>query len=213
MNRNDAVALVQQTLGYRTDLITSIITTMQLAQHQLEQEPGKPWFLISDDTALVTAASARTIAIPTGFLEEYEEGGLYYIPTTGDDTGKYLELDKDDYDVLTKNFRDEDDGPPQAYALIGNYLNVFPLPDAVYNLKLKAFMADTILDTNIENKWLQYAPLVVIGKTGNMLPSGILNQQSTNQFKLFEAQGRVALANQNEARMHANRNYQMGGPH
>ena len=119
MTRDEGVALIQEQMSFRTTLSSNIITAMQLAQTQLEIQPTKPWFLVSEDAYVTTTSGEQRIAIPTDFLEEIDEATLRYIPDDVDAGHPERDLVKDDYDILRKNFMDAttgtiESGPPEA---------------------------------------------------------------------------------------------------
>lgn len=213
MTRNEAVVLVKQYLGFKQNLDTSIVTTMQSQQTKLELMPVKPWFLLSEQSYSYTVAEQRRVRIPTDFLEEYEEGCLWYVP---DDTTLDAEpMKKDFYDVLYKNYMGEDsEGPPEAYSLDGEYFNIFPLPDDVYRLEMKYYKKADLLDAGgVENAWLKYVPELLIGKTGLAIANSLRNTQAASIFKEMISENMLLLNAQNEARKASNFDMQMGGQH
>ena len=216
MTRDEAVALMQQQLGFRTDLASTIVTNMKFAQTNLESAPTKPWFLISEDSYADTVSGEQRIAIPTDFLEEIDEATLRYIPD--DLTDGEIDLIKGDYDQLRKDYQDTTTGTtavgePEAYALLDGYFRIFPTPDDVYRLKMIYYKQDTVLSSDIENNWLKWAPKLLMGETGAMIASSLRDAAALGTFQRWTSEGRVLLFGQNEARKHANMNYQMGGPH
>jgi hypothetical protein len=218
MTRDEAVAIIHQQLGFRSDLSSQIVTHMKLAQQQLELEPNKPWFLTSETLTTTTNLNDARVSIPSNMLEEYDNGALFYVPSDGDDAGKLIELKKDELDVLAKNFKDYTADPvvgayPQAYALRGSYFVLFPTPDDYYTLKIVIYKQDTILTSNVENNWLKYAPLVLIGKTLKMIATAPRDQVAKTTGQEWEREGRLALLASEETRDLANQELQIGGPH
>jgi hypothetical protein len=213
MTRDEAVQMVHTILGFRSDQTTNIINFMKLAQSQLELEPGKPWFLVSENLDTQTSPDEQRLGVPENMLEEYDDAALFWIPADGDDEGKEIELRKDEYDVLVRNYKDSDPGEPEAYALRGEYFVLFPTPDDAYDIRIIIYAEDDVLTSNIENKWLKYAPLLVMGKAGQYLAPGLRDQVALTTFKDWEQQGRSALYRAQDARELANRELQMGGPH
>ena len=216
MTRDEAVALIQEGLGFRTTLSSNIITHLQLAQETLEKAPTKPWFLISEDSYIDTTAAEQRLVIPTDFLEEPDQAVLRYIPDTL--TDGEVDLVKDDYDVLRKNYFDSstgtiETGEPEAYALQGAYFRIFPTPDDAYTLRMIYYAKADILDTNIENVWLEHIPLLLIGKAGKQIAASLRDKDALAIFAGYENEGRVLLHSQNIARDMANRDMQVGGPH
>lgn len=217
MTRDEAVAMIKLQLGYRTTGDADIVTCLKLAQTTLEGAPVKPWFLVSEDAASTTTAGEPRLAVPEDFLEELEEAVLRYIPDTL--TDGEVDLKKDDYDVLRKNFFDPatgttETGPPEAYALVGEYFIIFPTPDDVYTIKQIYLQQDTVLDSNVENQWLKWVPKLIMGEAGKLISGGPLRDQMAFQiFSSWAAEGEALLHRQNISREQAGRNDQIGGPH
>lgn len=216
MTRDEAVAAIQEQLGFRSDLSTNIITNMKLAQVTLEKGPTKPWFLVSEDSYIRTTNAEQRIPIPSNFLQETDQAVLRYIPDTL--TDGEVDLKKDDYDVLRKNFLDTttgtiETGAPEAYALLGNYFRIFPTPDDDYLLRQIYYKTDTVLSTNVENGWLKHVPYLLIGKAGGQIASALRDSAALSTFKSWENEGRLILLSQNVDREFSNRDMQVGGPH
>ena len=214
MTRDEAVTIIQQQLGFRTDLTASIITTMKLAQQQLEVGPTLPWFLLSEKSFILTAAEEERVPVPTEFIEEYEESALVYVPD--DTTAEHVILGKRDLDTLLKEFSSVNDPAitrePQFYAIRGVYFILFPTPDDIYRIQMTYYKKGLSLDTNIENVWLKHIPYLLIGKTGGMLPAPIKTDKMMVQFQTWENEGRLTIFGKDESRTHTGRDdYAMGG--
>lgn len=210
MTRNEAVSLVQQNLGFKNALSSTIITNMQAQQQQLELSPTKPWFLLSENSFTNTTVGVRRVALPSDFLDEYEEGCLHY---DRQDSTEPECLSKDTYERLAYAYRNERTGEPKAYSLDGNYFNIFPLPDGVYKIQMKYYKKGASLTTNIENEWLKHIPLLLVGKVGLVVAEALRDTGAVPFFKSMVQESLLLLENQNEARKHSNYELQMGGPH
>lgn len=210
MLREEAIAFIQQQLGHRSGLSSTIITNLQAAQTYLEASPYKEsWFLLSGFTDLVTVADSRSVALPSDFNVEREEDALQYVPTDGTNE---IELFKDDYDALQRYYTSTVSGPPEAYSLDGDSFSIWPKPDAVYTLRFRYFKKDQVLSLNIENGWLKHAPMVLIGQAGIFTAQGLRDKDALGIFNSMRMEAGATLATQNEDRLHKNRDYQMGGP-
>lgn len=213
MTRDEAIALMQIQLGFRSDMAANLVTCLKTAQQQLELQPTKPWFLVSEDAYRRTESTEGRLPIPSDFLQEAEDGVLYYVPDDAEDESDHVFLKKDEYDVLRKNFAETASGPPVAYCLLGAYFRMFPIPDDDYLIRMIYFQQDTVLDSNVENGWLKWAPYLLMGKAGLLLSQGGLRDSgATAVFQSWEAQGTISLHSQNVAREMANRDMQVGGP-
>jgi len=219
MTRDEAVAHIQMQLGFRTTLSSSIISQLQLAQQNLETGPTLPWFLISEDSYIRTEDGEQRVPLPTDFLEEADEAVLRYIPDDLSAENPEVDLIRDEYDVLRKNYMDTatgtiKTGPPEAYALFGEYFRVFPTPDDDYLIRMIYYQQDDLLTTNIENQWLKYIPKLLMGLAGKQLSGGPLRDQvAFSTFDAWEKEGRAMLLSKEIRRDISNRNLQVGGPH
>lgn len=214
MTRDEAVAAIKLQLGFRSNQDSNIVTCLQLAQTQLELQPTKPWFLVSEDSFKRLTVSETRLTLPSDFLQEHEDGCLYYVPDDADGPEDHVLLAKDDYDVLKGNFADTASGPPQAYAILGKYFRVFPVPDDTYVIRMTYYKQDTVLSSNVENGWLKYAPFALMGKAGQLIAGGPLRDgEAMKVFQSWEAQGMLSLNGQEVARNVTNHNRQIGGPH
>ncbi len=221
MTRDEGVALIKQQLAFRTTLDDAIVTQMKFAQTTLEAMPTKPWFLVSDWETLTTVVDTEDVALPTDFLLEVEEAHLYYRPSDWP-THSDRKLVKDDYDDLKAAFTSldeeqdttETDFTPRAYALIGNNLAIFPTPDDAYTLRWKYYQKQTVLTTDVENNWLKYVPMLLLGHTLKLISKGpIRDVVAPSIADEWIAMGMEELRRWEEMRKSANREDQIGGRH
>lgn len=211
MTRDEGVAMIQQVLGFRTDLTDTIVTNLKLAQQQLELGPTKPWFMLSEESTTVTEDGEERVEIPSDFIKEYNEEGLTYIP---DDTDvKPVQLRKDDLDTLRANFLNVVPGPPEAYSLEGNYFRIFPEPDDAYTIRMLYYKQQTVLSTNVENNWLKYNPYLLLGTAGMQVAGSLRDANALQVFQGWLTAGLKILNGHDTDRGLSNRALQMGGPH
>lgn len=211
MTRDEAVSIIQQQLGFRSDLSTEIVTNLKLAQTMLETGPTRPWFLVTEVQTIETESGEQRVAVPASMLTEIDNARLVYVPDDEEETS--VDLKKDDYDQLEYDYREEESGAPEAYALLGGYFRIFPLPDDDYTLKIIVYGQDDTLDSNVENGWLKWVPYALIGKAGAQIATALRDATALATFREWEREGRLALAGMDVAREVANRVLQMGGPH
>lgn len=212
MTRDEAVTLIGARLGYSdtTDVATIIQTELQLAQAVLERDPrlARPWFLLTEITDLTTTASEHKVSLPSDFLAEYEEGALWYYNTENENP--WTELRKDKQDYLLRYYGADEAGAPAAYAIVGAYLWVFPLPDQAYTLKLQYYASDTVLTENVENDWLKYAPDMLISEAGLAVAQDLEHQRGLQFFAGMKQEARSRYNAEHEARQHDQMSYTMG---
>lgn len=210
MDRDTARAEIQQTLGFRTDKATEIVTALQNAQVMLEREPTLPWFLQTEVSNISTTKDEERIVIPSDFLREWEEDPLWYFTAgTGGDDDAWVALAKEDLAFLRDKYPGS--AAPIAYALDVKYFRLFPTPDAVYTIKMIYFATDTVLSSNVENDWLKYFPFLMIGVAGGLIAAALRDKEALSTFSRWAAEGRARLIVETEARISSSRRYVMGG--
>ena len=217
MTRDQAIALIKARLKKTgtTDYDNAIVLEMQHIQESiLEGGITLPWFLLSEFMSYTTKVNEDRIPLPVDpndtsriFLREYEEGALW----------KFDETTKKFKDPLTKNLLDDmlakfnSTGQPKEYALAGPYFRVRPIPDAEYELKVLVYLSDTKLTQDIENRWLRYAGDWFINETIYIMASFYTRDQEAMAAARSGADaGKLKLFAIDEARKHANFDYQMG---
>lgn len=224
MTRDQAVSLILNRVGQRgglfgpldANLQAQVITEIQVQQEELEDGSAlgfMPWFLETDYTngAFVTSASSALVALPTGFLREWDDEPvtLFYQDATQSDP--WVPLVKDDFNALKVNLGETPAGKPAGYCLVGANIKVFPNPDAVYALRQLCYIGDTSLSTNVENNWLKYAGGLLVGRTGKVVAGyGIRDEEATAFFTDMETKGLDALLRTHTARKEAGRMRMMG---
>ncbi len=211
---SDAIDQIQLLMGSRTDLTTKAQTALTRAQEQLQRGPTYPWFLLSENATIRMQLSDHRIPVPSDFIAEYEEGCLHYLP---DEVGSdKIHLDKYSYEYLNDLYARDADGIPAAYAKVGDYFIIYPLPDDLYNIEMKYYRKDTRpldMDLGDTNKWLTNAPDAIIGKAGQYLCVAYRDWGALDEFKMMERDGRMIMAGQNTDHEVRNQDLQMGGIH
>lgn len=168
MTVDEAIAWIQRQLGFRRALASEIQTAIQNAIVRIELDATlvRPRFLLQEysDVAFVTTAGTRTVAIPTGFLQDAElDGGLYIYDSTLDDP--YVELTKAEPAYVRGAFVESEQ--PTHYGIQGTNLVFGGVPDAAYDLRWFAYFKDNAAisggDTNL---WLTHRPFLIIAEAG-----------------------------------------------
>lgn len=213
LNRSDIINLVLARCGRQEGnayLAAQAVTELKLIQSRLEGEAFMPWFLLSDESSLVSAAATKTTALPTDFLREYEDFPLYLYDSTAEDP--YTQLTKDEYDVLESKFGEDSPTVPSAYALQGSALNWFPTPDAIYNFRWKYYQAQPSLDeTTSSNAWTENAADLLVAELGIVIAGSYKKDADRAQmFGIDLTRAQRRLLSFDEARKQANRDLQMG---
>jgi len=209
MTRDEAVTAIKIQLGFRTNQDANIVTCLQQSQAKLEKMATKPWFLLSEKATVTLVVNEPRLAHPSDYLGEHEENGLTYLPA---DDGDPVALRKDDLDVLKAYYKLQE-GPPECYAVDGNYFRLFPIPDDEYEVEMYYYQQDTVLSTNIENNWLKHFPFLLMGEAGTLIAGGLRDTAAMAIFNSWRKEGMIELFRENEARKHVNTSPQIGGAH
>jgi hypothetical protein len=86
-------------------------------------------------------------------------------------------------------------GAPKRYALVGDYFLLRPVPDTVYEIRTRFFLQDTILSgPEVENKWLKYAPYMLIGDAGAIMATALRDKEAVAVFQAMFADARRRLS-------------------
>lgn len=212
MTRAEAVSRIQIVLGFYTKRDSEIIDALKLAQEELERRPEKPNFMLTDNVDLVTVADTETVDFPSDFISEWDESGLFYYNDEAEDAEDvWVELVKDDLDVLRNTDALAGTGAPRAYARVKDKFIIFPTPDDAYTLKLRHHTPDTDLSTNVENGWLREFPFLMLGKAGLMIAAGMHDQAALTMFAKWESEGERAFIAKIVAEEEENREPVIGG--
>lgn len=209
MLRDEAVALIAFRLGDRHDLNDQIIRELIAQQTKLELGPTMPWFLLTEMATAQAYEGQEMVGLPPDFLREAEEeSALWWYDSTVENDAGWTEIFKGGYDYIKLKYPGI--GTPTHYAVTGNCIRLRPVPDRDMVLKMLYYAKDVELSSNVANRWLQYAPLLLIGEAGAAIAASVSNQTAMAIFAGEAKQARDALVIQNTAREEANRNRSMG---
>lgn len=204
MTGQEALDLIALRFGNRTQQTfrNAALLELKLKQQALEEDVVKPWFLLEENSTTVTVAGEPRVAVPSNFLLEYEEGALYL---TDPVSGEPIQLDKDDKDFLVQTFGIAS-AQPEAYALSGQYFELFPTPDAAYTLSMRYYKRDTApSDSTNTNLWLTHAADWLIAETCAVIAMSIVrDMEAVPGFLNLALQGKARVFTHETARAEAN---------
>ena len=183
MTRDEAVARVQQGLGFRDDLQDVIVGALKEAKRVLESGRSLPDFLLRVAQPLAVPAGNVDVPLPVGFIREWQEEALWYVSAVRPD--KVLWLEKVDFNIGKSRFQNADAGPPRAYTLRGPGITFWPARDAAYTLNWSYYKKSVDLSTNVaNNEWLDddTVPECLIGRAGMIVASDL---EDTTSFQKF----------------------------
>lgn len=211
MTRDEAVGQIQQILGFRTDLVTEIQNALIFQQNELEHEPQLPFFLLAEVLNLTCTASTERMAVPTGFLREWEEDGLYVMEPDSDPV-TWIPLEKDEPKYLRVALQEQGQAIPVAYAFDDTSYLLFPTPDRIYTFRQIYYKSEPVLSSNITNKWLTNLPYLLIGRAGALLAGSARDQVALQIFTSFIQSETAKLNAWTTDRELAGKKLVIGGP-
>lgn len=237
MDRDTAVARIQEKLGFRTDLVTVIQNTLQDMQDELERGATLPDFLLQEDqTFTITPANPATAtpqeySLPSGFIKEADEadgGQLRWQQFTPGPTLFVQKMDlkpaemyffnrrsgiwDDDVEIIVTEDTQFSPGAPLVYVLRKATVRIYPGPDVTYNLLWSFYKHDLVLNGgNVSNnQWLTNTPWLLISKAGIHLARSLRDADALAYFTAMnEEASKTGLARLYE-RERADRDYAMG---
>jgi len=210
MNLGAAVTMLKFRLGSRTDadLDTLIPLEMDQAQFELERGGEPPWFLITEDFSLSTIAADRRLPVPADFLLEVDEDCLW----VENAVGNRLALEKGEFDASLAYWGMEQ-GFPAGYALVGQYFQLFPIPDQVYTIWTKYYAADAApssLLTTDTNLWLTWGQDLLLARTGRRMATYLRDAELVQVFAGEELAATTRLKLETISREETNRSRSKG---
>lgn len=218
MTRDEAVNVIKRGLSFRlgTSQDDNIVAELQEAQAKAERgEPDliagvicpMPWFLKTYDQTLSVTADNPDVTLPTDFLAEDDGEGPYYTPAS---SAYPVYLRK--WNQQAPNQTAPDLNQTEAfYEVRKTTLRIYPTPETAWTLYWSYFAKDSLLTSNIENTWLEYAPNVLIALAGQSMAIDLRNKAAVEKFgKLYIAAIR-GIETDNFRREFNNRRIQMGG--
>ena len=216
MTRDQVIALVLARCVRTGDTVLQTSLESEIIfviEQKLEKSAVLPWFLLSEYLTTAATPNDERLSLPVlldgrRFLREYEDCALWIRDTIDTD---WIELIKDNYDALYTAYGSAV-GKPKKYALDGAYFYLKPTPDIAYTIRMRTYLTDLPLTSNIENSWLREAADLVIAELGYIAASKYVRDNELAGLFVIEAQeARRRLEIFTEARDQANRNYSMGG--
>lgn len=156
MTNAEAITLMMSRLGERTavSLRSRVVTELNEKIKELERADIIPWFL-ETRLDLVTIANQNYIDIPSSsnFLREVEDGRF----RMQNSEGKWFKLAKRTLQEIEDGYENCDAAFPKLYSLNGKRFYFGYTPDAVYNIRVQAYVRSGAVADNgnpVTNDWL-----------------------------------------------------------
>jgi hypothetical protein len=128
-----------------------------------------PFFLFSDKTDLTYSANVEAIALPSNFIQEYDEdheGVLFYYDSTLDDP--WVRMRREPWGVIKSRYPGTATYP-RYYDIIGGNVYFRPKPDTAGTMRLMYYARASTLDTVSSNPWTNNAAELFINELGFIL--------------------------------------------
>lgn len=214
MNVKDTLDLLMKQLGNRKDpeFRATCLQQMTVIQQNLEGMASLPWFLISEEATTETIPGERRLLLPADFIREVDEQPMTVdlVPENEDDVKIY----RFGYDEAFNEIGPAATGQPKYYAIRGNYILLFPIPDDVYTIRIGGYYARQAPPTdNIssENQWFRWASDLIMAHTGMVMASlHIKDREKAQDFNVLQQTAIMRLEREQTAREEANRDRRMG---
>lgn len=223
---SEAIAQIQQGLGWRSDKSVEILAALRFAQLERER-PGRtlPDFLIATDQTLSVLTGIPEVTLPTDFITErsFKEGNLRYKTSATARTWWLQKKDMEEADSFffgtwtdvrdtdsVSNFDNLSPGLPRAYILRDTTIRLYPTPDANYSLTWDFYKnADQIIAEE-ENVWLAKEPWTLIADAGLKLAMDLRDAKGIENFTGLRNEFSAAFYRNTIARRLNGRSYSIG---
>lgn len=219
MNKGRAIALIQQVMGFRSGLDATIDTNLDDAQEQIETNwvwGDLPWFMLSERSVASAIGEEERLTVPTDFVQEYEEDGLWLQLTNG---GERI-LHKYDTDDLREAYQQSTNygelqpvpvESPRWYSLTGDYFRLFPKPPTTVQVKMMYYRRLALaVGTTGTNAWYRESPKILMGIAGEQVSAGARDEKAYAIFSQWKTGAIEALMLRIMERKLANRRMAMG---
>jgi len=182
MLRSLAISRIKRGLDFRVGSTDDDNLVLQLQESQRLLEKGKdlPRFLIEEDATLVATSGDAEIALPERFLRELEESEFQYYDS---EVAEWVTLEKVSINEGRTRFADASSGKPQAYTLRKATIVFWPERDTDYTMTWSYYKAADLLDSDIENAWLEHNPEALIGHAGMRYAADLGNEAARLRFE------------------------------
>jgi hypothetical protein len=185
----------------------AINETLELMQ-SWENSPFHPWFLEKVSVGVVATPGSQTLNLPADFLLTVEDTNWYTVsPTDGAKKVLYRGYHED----LILKFKDAAGALPKGYDYFAGLIYLGPKPDLAYTLDFKYYAKQTAPPDNgdtLTNQWILNAQaLCVVAVAQRLMENYIKDYKRADGLKVEEGTLRSELHKYNEARKHADMDY------
>jgi hypothetical protein len=209
MTRDEAVTIIKRRLGFRrgTDLDDDIIDALKEVQAKKEKAASLPWFLREENSDIAISSGTAAYNLPTGFIREDIDFSPVLIIDSDDEE---FAIDPMGYDEAKRLYAFGVEDMPEVYSVRNTQVHLFPIPGEAYTLRWTYYKKADVLDTDIENKWLEHAPYVLIAGAGLRIAKDLRDVDATAIFSAEEREWNSWLVAHMTEHDEANQRYVVG---
>ena len=181
MIRDDAAGRIRQILGFRTDLFNESLDAIREAQEDAEAgELGfLPWFL-RRTAGYTLPPGEKDLALPDGFIREYDHE-KYALWLEGAGPARRVPYFSPSRAGTLKSNR-------PVYWVDENVMKLDRRFDVEIRAEFLYYKRDTVLNSNVENSWLQHGSKYIIGAAGLKL-AGVRDEIARETFETMQQSG------------------------
>jgi hypothetical protein len=187
MFRAEAITIIKRGLGFRQTQDAAIIAALKEAQRDLELGQTLPNWLLEFDVPVIVAADTGLATTPPGFIRLHEDYPVWHQPYVG---ANLIELGRK---------RGNEAGLPYHknvpyFVLRDKETLEFVPPLATDSLAyVTYYKGAALLDSNLENEWLKFAPNYLIGLAGAKVAGDVRDKGAMEKFGIMAKIGSRGL--------------------
>jgi hypothetical protein len=188
---DQAVARIQQGLGFMNRQASVILSRLQEAQKDFEKGKTLPKFLLQEDQTLTLLTGTSSVNLPAGFLRVDDDALPHYIDATNQ-TATFISIVRSFTEALRSNY-DPDSNAPRVAVIRKSKIDFINEVSSTYTLTWNYYKADDVISGASENQWLANATDWIIGEAGYRMASDVHNVEAMAKFDRLRTQGRAAV--------------------
>jgi hypothetical protein len=189
--RSVAVTRIQDGLGFATRQSDKIILRLQEAQRELELGKTLPKFLLREDQTFTLLAGTHSVALPTEFARLDDDNPPYFT-AVGATIPTFVTIKRSYKDAVEANASDTPASPKVAVIRYATMDFIVPA-DTDYGFTWNYYFHAGLLTSDVENRWLQYAPEWLIGEAGYRMAFDARDKDAMANFDSMRKMGRAAV--------------------
>lgn len=216
MDKAGAIARIKRGLGFMTGTSrdAAIVDALSEAQRELEMGKTLPRFLLEQDQPLNVLAGASSAPIPTGFLRQFDDERLHFLPTDSELT---VFLNRKLYIDGILAYRRNDAGvviarsaSPKIYVIRKDTIDFLSPMDRNYSFLWSYYKRAADLASASGNAWLDNVPEWLIGEAGMRIAADARDAPAVQLFQQMALKAQSAYLKEIAASDEADGPYVMG---